>query len=115
LEKEIYSDLYDIMRGSRNIDGDFTFKGFHKNDNSTEYEDLFYSILEVIKEDIGDDYWKWYDKAVSRYVKWRRTTNKNDSVYIPQYRFANIDHTVRQQLSVLKFYCYRKASSGYQK
>jgi hypothetical protein len=115
LEQEIYSDLYDILKASRVIDGDFTFKEFSKNDNSEEYEDLFYSVLEVLKEEIGDDYWKWYDKQVARYVKYRKTTNKNNSVYIPQYRFANTDHTARQQLAVLKFFCYRKANSGYQK
>jgi hypothetical protein len=113
LEKEIYIDLFDILKSSRVIDGDFTFKGWDKKDNSSDYEDLFYNILEVLKEEIGDDYWKWYDKQVSRYVKYRATTNKSNSVYIPQYRFTNTDHTARQQLAVLKFFCYRKVNSRY--
>jgi hypothetical protein len=113
LTKDEYQDLYEVLKSSRILKGDFTFKGWPYEENAEEYEELFYNILEVLKDEIGDNYYQWYDKIVNRYIKYKINTNKNDSVYIPQKRFINEEHTVRQQLSVLKFYVYRKANSGY--
>jgi hypothetical protein len=114
-DKETYYELFEILKDSRILKGDYTFKNVkHNDDFNEEYEELFYSILEVLKDDIGDNYWNWYDRQVNRYCKDKISNNKkNQAVYIPQRRFANVDHTVRQQLTVLKFYVRKKTDSQY--
>jgi hypothetical protein len=111
--KEDYIDLYEVLKSSRIVKGEFTFKGWETNDNSDDYEELFYSVCEILRSEIGDNYWNWYDKIVNRYIRYKENTNKNTSVYIPQKRFINEEHNVRQQLAVLKFYVYRKTNSQY--
>lgn len=115
LDKSIYYDLYEILKDSRIVQGDYTFKNTSRTDDYDEdYQELYYSILEVLKDDIGDNYWIWYDRQVDRYSKSKKNNNKKlGDVYIPQRRFANVDHTIRQQLTVLKFYVRKKTDSQY--
>ena len=100
--------LYEELKESRIIKGKLTIRGFGKD----EYEELYYSLLEEMITLFDGDYNNWYDFTNERYIKYKKVTNKTN-VYIPQESLQTEYHDIQMQLAVIKFYLYRRSTSGY--
>ena len=110
-EKEFIRALDEELKGTRtNRYGEFTVKEFEFED----YEELYRYLTENLKHYFDGDYWNWYGYQNGKYIKYRKRNTTSNEVYIPQQDKNIFDHSIREQLSVIRNFIYRKAKARYQ-
>lgn len=107
--KDIYYELIEMK--CRIVDGQFTIKGWEYED----YENLYNELLQILKPFFDGDYYRFYAKWVYKYHNYRKKTNKKLEIYTVQMENPVEQHNVREQLSVLKHFLYRRTHSNFKK
>lgn len=107
--KELIADLYEGLKGTREKNGELTITGYQDED----YLELYQYLLDVLKDFFDGDYHSWYNKTTTQYIRFKKANARNYLTY-PHER--NIyEHTVREQLAVIKFFLYRRYYSYFGK
>jgi hypothetical protein len=102
-------ELYESLKGTRAIQGELTVPNF----TDENYEDLYYYLLEELKEHIGSNYEYWYTKTARAFHKYKARGRNTFDFYDPQYEKPVESQTIREQLATIKFYCQKRAYSRY--
>lgn len=104
--KELYSQLKGV---SRVKDGELCITDFTDED----YENLYYTLLEMLSPFIGENYEYWYTQKARSYHKQRLAKAHTYDFYDPQFEKPVEAQTIREQLVVIKFFIQRRAYSKY--
>lgn len=100
-------EIYEQLKGrSWLVQGELTIDGFEEHD----YEQLYYLILEALAPDIKGNYEYWYNRRRRGYHNFKARNTTTYDFYDPVYEKPLSQQTVREQLGLLKYVCYRKAN-----
>lgn len=102
-------DLYENLKGTRVRQGELEIPDF----TSEMYEELYYSLLEILAPYIGDNYEYWYTKTARSYHKYKARSRHSMDFYDPQYEKSVESQTIREQLATIKYYLQKRAYSRY--
>jgi hypothetical protein len=103
-------EIYESLKGrSRVINGELTIPGFTDED----YEELYYTLLEMLAPYIGNNYEYWYTKWARAYHRQKALSRHTVDFYDPQYEKPVHDQTIREQLATIKFFVTRRTYSRY--
>ena len=106
---ETISLLNDGLKGETYTrQGELFVKGFTE---ISQYEELYYSLLDELKELFNNDYYRWYEDVCRRYARFRRSNSTRYDVVIPQEKKRSSDHTLQEQLAVIRWFIYKRANS----
>jgi hypothetical protein len=111
----VFDEIHDSLKGSKvNPDGALTIPGFRSQD----YEELYDYLMEevILPRMDGRDYFRWlHTKALAFYhYRLKRRFYEPDEPD-PLSTTNPEDLSTRQQLSIIKFYVYRKRYSKYKR
>lgn len=105
--KEVYFGIYESLKGTRrNKMGELIIDGFRDED----YEDVVAQIIVLLKPVIKDDFNSFVAKIHHEYLRWY--SKQRVSIVGIRPRYDEIPN-VRQLLSLLKYYVYRRVHSNY--
>ena len=109
---EILIDLDNQLKGqthTKSGTGELVVRGFETEE---EYEELYFYLLEKLKDFFDGDYYNWYTEQCRRYARFRRSNSARYDKVIPQESLRVEEHTIRQQLAVIRWYIYKRANSA---
>jgi hypothetical protein len=102
-------ELYESLLGTKCVQGALTVQGF----DESMYEELYYTLLEYLAPQIGDDYEFWYTNVSRRYHRYKARGRHTPDFYDPQYEKNVESQTIREQLATIKYYIQKRAYSRY--
>ncbi|WP_067936741.1 hypothetical protein [Alicyclobacillus kakegawensis] len=97
-------ELYESLKGCRSQNGELVIPDF----TDADYEDLYYAILDSLKDEFGTNYPGWYKIWAYRYHRHRQNNSKTYEFADPPYDLPLEQQTIRNQLVVLKFFIGRR-------
>lgn len=104
-----FKNLYNQLKGTRITKGELTIADFTNED----YENLYYTLLEMLAPFIGENYEHWYVQKARSYHKYKQNSRKTFDFYDPQYEKPMEAQTIREQLATIKFFIQKRAYSKY--
>src|SRR5213079_313587 len=103
-----FKNLYNQLKGvSRVKKGELWITDFTNED----YENLYYTLLEMLEPFIGDNYEFWYTQKARSYHKYKQGKAHTFDFYDPTYEKPLEMQTIREQLATLKFFIQKRAYS----
>jgi hypothetical protein len=95
-----FKELYNQLKGTKNINGEFTILDFTDED----YENLYYTLLEMLSPFIGENYEYWYMQKARSFHKYKQSSRKTYDFFDPQYEKPLETQTIREQLATIKYF-----------
>jgi hypothetical protein len=106
--KELFKELHEELKGTRTVNGELKIEGYTREN----YEDLYDYLIEFLQPVFHENYWNWYERTCRSYIRFRKANSKSYDIFIPQVKNV-YEHTLGEQLAVLRFYIYRRTHSNY--
>lgn len=97
-------ELYHSLKGCRSRNGELVIPEFEERD----YEELYYAILDSLRDEFGDNYFGWYMSWAHRYHQHKVLNSHRYDLPEPCVDLPLEQQSIRVQLAVLKYFISRR-------
>lgn len=104
--------LKESLLGTRSYQGEFIVKGYDDDDYQALYDYLL-DTLAGLTHNFQGNFYLWYRKQVKNYHHRKLLKNHTYDFSDPIYETEQEFHSIRMQLTIFKFYIFKRAHNPY--